>query len=113
MTFKGRKDNMLERFNLENKPWFRKKLLALILVVVAVVAVMEIWMVNRLATYGEQLSKLDEIKDSLVTENELLENEIAEKSSLSHLGEAAYEQGYAPIKKIEYVKDNSEIASGQ
>jgi len=102
---------MLERFNLENKPWFRKKLLALILVVVAVVAIMEIWMVNRLATYGEQLSKLDQIQDSLVTENELIENEIAQKSSLSHLGEAAKEQGFYTIKNIEYFKDNSEIAS--
>ncbi len=102
---------MFERFNLENKPWFRKKIIGLILVVVAVVAVLEIWMVNRLATYGEQLSKLDQIQDALVTENELLENEIAEKSSLSHLGEAAKEQGFSTIKNMEYLEDTSEIAS--
>lgn len=95
---------MLERFNLENKPWFRKKIIGLIILVVGLVAVLEIWTVNRLATYGEQLSKLEQIKGSLSTENELLENQIAEKSSLSHLSEQAAAEGFRPIRDVAVVK---------
>ena len=58
---------MFEIFNLEDRPWFRKKIIGLILLIVAGVAVLEIWMVNRLATYGEQLGKLEEIKGKLST----------------------------------------------
>lgn len=104
---------MFQTLNLEDRPWFRKKIIGLILLVVAGVAVLEIWMVNRLATYGEQLSKLEEIKGSLTTENELLENDIAEKSSLSHLGEKAKAEGFIPIKTLKYVKETAQdIAFG-
>ncbi len=103
---------MLERFNLENKPWFRKKIIGLIILVVGLVAVLEIWTVNRLATYGEQLSKLEQIKGSLTTENELLENQIAEKSSLSHLNDQALSEGFRPIKDVAVVK-KLEIALSQ
>ena len=75
---------------------------------------LEIWMVNRLATYGEQLSKLEEIKGKLLTENELLENEIAAKSSLSHLGEQARSEGFVPIRNIEVIgaSDSAEVNRG-
>jgi cell division protein FtsL len=105
---------MFQSLNLEDRPWFRKKIIGLILLIVAGVVVLEIWMVNRLATFGEQLSKLEEIKGSLITENELLENEIAEKSSLIHLGDKAKEEGFGPIKALKYVKETEkDIALGQ
>lgn len=105
---------MFQTLNLEERPWFRKKIIGLILLVVAGVAVLEIWMVNRLSTYGEQLSKLEEIKGSLLTENELLENQIAEKSSLAHLGEKAKAEGFIPIKSIKYVQETmTDIALGK
>ena len=95
---------MLEKFSLENKPWFRKKIIGLIILIVGLVAVLEIWTVNRLATVGEQLSNLETIKISLSTENELLENQIAEKASLSHLSEQAVSEGFRPIRDVAVVK---------
>lgn len=105
---------MFQTLNLEDRPWFRKKIIGLIMLIVAGVVVLEIWMVNRLATYGEQLSKLEEIKGSLITENELLENEIAEKSSLVHLEEKAKSEGFSPIKALKFVKETQkDLALGQ
>jgi hypothetical protein len=65
--------------------------------------VLEIWLVNRLATYGEQLSKLDRLKVGLLLDNEILENQIAEKSSFNKIISQAKLLNFGKIKNLEYI----------
>lgn len=72
-----------------------------------VVFFLEIWMVNRLSTYGYKISELQKTKAALNLENQILENLIAEQVSLSSMESRANELGFALIKNLEYIKSAS------
>lgn len=90
--------------NINEQISFRKKILIVVCLIVIPVLVLEIWSVNRLATYGVQISELERSKDRLKLENQILENKIAEKSSLTIIGSMAKKYGYTKVKNIEYFK---------
>lgn len=87
---------------IEYNSWFRKKLLMFFALIIVIVSVLEIWAVNRLATFGSEISKLELAKNSLQMENEILENKIAEKSSLLKIEENSKIFGFKKITKLEY-----------
>ncbi len=60
--------------NINEQISFRKKILIVVCLIVIPVVVLEIWSVNRLATYGVQISELERSKDRLKLENQILEN---------------------------------------
>lgn len=91
--------------HLENNAWTRKKILIFLGLILLIVAVLEIWSVNRLATFGEQINKLERSKAALKLENKLLENEIAKYSSLSEAQKYAPHLGFENTKKVEYLTD--------
>lgn len=94
---------ILKKF--ETDSILRKKIIILPVVIILLVSVLEIWVVNRLATYGDQISQLQQREASLRMENELLENEIAEKSSLNQVDKASKSLGFEKVKNFEYVSD--------
>lgn len=70
----------------------------------AVVLILEIWMTNRLSTYGSKIQEINDLKSQLTLENSLLENEIAQDSSLSVIEVKANSLGFESIKNIDYIK---------
>ena len=75
----------------------------MLVVLFLVGVVLEIWTTNRLATYGEQTAKFEESKFRLQLENQILTNEIAQKSSLLELEKQSAKLGLSRIQKIEYL----------
>lgn len=82
----------------------RRKIILVVVIVLIPAAVLEIWSLNRLATFGPEISKIEGVKRSLILENQLLKNEIAEKSSLKQMEQIAKAYGFEKISKIEYIK---------
>ena len=76
--------------------------MVLVLLLIAF-SIVEIWVVNRLSTYGEQISKLEETRTNYVLENQVLQNQIDEASSLEEIGKLVKSYGFAEIKNIEYL----------
>lgn len=89
----------------ENTP--RKKLARIVRISAAMLLVLlflEIWAVNRLATYGDQIQEIQNAKMSLQLENQVLENQIAENSSLVTVETKAASLGFNQIKSWDYLK---------
>jgi hypothetical protein len=88
---------------VEYNAWFRKKLLMMFGLIVVSVAVVEIWAVNRLATFGSEISRLEMAKASLALENSILEKQIADKSSLLEVSKSSKGLGFVKVSKLEYL----------
>jgi|WetSurMetagenome_2_1015567.scaffolds.fasta_scaffold1604888_1 hypothetical protein len=81
------------------------------LVIFLIVFTAEIWMVNRLSTYGDKIQNLKEMQSKLELENQILANSIAMESSMVRLEKKASELGFGTISKIEYIKISDKLAS--
>ncbi len=64
---------------------------------------------NRLATYGDRINNLEQAKASLRMENQILENKIADKSSLNKVAKTSTHLGFQKVKNVEYL-DSSNLA---
>lgn len=86
-------------------PLYLKRKIIIVLVSIIIFAVtIEIWVANRVATFGEKINELEATKYSLQLENDFLENKIAQKKSLSLNQKKSIGIGFGKIKKIEYIK---------
>lgn len=81
-------------------------------VVFIVVLVLEIWMANRLSTYGSKIEETKGAQSKLELENQILENEVARKSSLLSLEPKAASIGFNAVKNPQYYHPVS-LASAQ
>lgn len=73
--------------------------------------ILEVWVVNRLSTYGDKIQELKNIQASLKLENQILENTLASKKSLLSIEKRAEQLGFTYAKKLEYLSDIN-LASG-
>lgn len=80
------------------------KAVKIVAVVFLVVFFIEIWVSTRLSTYGNKIQDLKVAKAGLELENQVLENEIAEKTSLLSIEFQANIYGFDTAKNLEYVK---------
>lgn len=71
-------------------------------VTILIIITLEVWMVNRLSTFGKKIQQLKEIQANLHLENQVLENELAQNTSLLIVEEKAASLGFEPIKNITY-----------
>lgn len=69
-----------------------------------VLIVIEIWASNTAIAYGEKYDKLSALQRNLKMENQILENEIATRSSLSSIASKSAELGFAQSKSIQYIR---------
>lgn len=75
------------------------------------ILVLEVWMANRLSTYGYKIQQMKQLKSEISLQNQLLENEIAQDSSLSIIEAKANKLGFDTIKNIEYIKSDTLAAT--
>lgn len=85
---------------------FGRKMIFCLLLTFVLIVVLEIWIVNRLSTYGEKINKLENIKISLIAENQYIKNQISQKSSLLELQTLSEKLGFRKIQKIEYINEH-------
>ncbi len=69
--------------------------------------ILEIWLVNRLSTNGEQISKLEKTAFELQLENQILKNQIDQKKSISLIEKQAASLGLDRSYQIEYFKPDN------
>lgn len=81
----------------------KKRILLVIFVLIIPAVVLEIWSVNRLATLGSRINNLEQTKAALTLENQVLANQIAEKSSLSKIEVTSIQLGFQKIKSVVYL----------
>lgn len=83
--------------------YFNRKAFGILLIVFLLVVIFEIWMVNRLSLYGEQISRIEKTSSELQMENQILKNTIDEYSSLFEIGKRAKLLGFEAVKNIENI----------
>lgn len=89
----------------DRKPIRGKTLfLYLSLVVFISLIILEIWLVNRLSSFGNRMYELKIAVDTIELENQILENELSTKMSLTHISQIAQDLGFISINSIEYLK---------
>ncbi|MCL5783794.1 MAG: hypothetical protein M1142_00350 [Patescibacteria group bacterium] len=76
-----------------------------------VVLFIEIFMANRLSTYGDKIQQLKDAQASLELENQVLENQIARQSSLISVETKSSKLGFETVKNFEYINPTADIAS--
>ncbi|MBI4040022.1 hypothetical protein HY389_01560 [Candidatus Daviesbacteria bacterium] len=96
----------MKKIKLEEKSSFRSKLFRYAKiggVLFLVLLFLEIWMINRLSTYGEKINKIKQAQASLELENQVLENQIAQSASLLNIQEKANQLGFTQASRVEYI----------
>lgn len=88
----------LERFALNF--FITRKILFILFLILGLGVILEIWIVNRLSTYGAQISQIERSAGSLRIENQVLKNKLDLKSSIKEIEEKAKEMGFEKIKKV-------------
>ncbi len=81
-----------------------KRILFSLIAIVFLLCILEIWLVNRLSTFGEQISKMQHSSQAFRMENQILKNEIDKKTSFSTNSQLAKNNGFEPVKNIAVVK---------
>lgn len=79
-------------------------------VLIFAVLILEIWVMNRLSTYGDKIDDLKINQKKLALENQVLENRIAQELSLVNIEGKASVLGLQTVKNVEYLK-TSDLAS--
>ncbi len=91
---------MLKIFNFQR---FNRKIVFFSLFLILPFVILEIWSINRLATLGVEINKMDVTASSLKLENQVLENAIAKKSSLATIEKNAAALGFQKNRNVQKV----------
>ncbi len=65
---------------------------------------LEIWVSNTTVTYGQKFESLQAIRKNLTQENRILENQIAQGSSLSTIASSSASLGFSKLTNIQYIR---------
>lgn len=96
---------IIKKFEPEQpKNGFSKKLVISIAGCLLVLVLAEIWVSNTVITYGEKFEKLSNLQKALISENQILENEIAKEASLTNLSTKSAELGFSKLESIQYIR---------
>lgn len=90
--------------SLKTRFYFKRKIVIGLVFVIIFVVTLEIWVANRLSTFGEKINGLESTKYSLQLENEYLKNQIAQKKSLTLNQKKSEILGFNKAKNVEYIK---------
>ncbi len=98
----------MKRINFERKTEITQKhphhAIKIILAGLVVMLVLEVWMVNRLSTYGNQLAQIKQQEVGFALKNQLLENQIARAGALSDIEHKSEVLGFSQIASYTYLK---------
>lgn len=76
-----------------------------------IVFILEIWMVNRLSNDGQKIAEIKVTQAKLELDNQVLENTIAENSSINVLEQKVSPLGFNTTKNFLYLKPQALIAA--
>lgn len=88
---------------LEPRSYLKRKIVIGLVLLIIFVVTIEIWVANRVATFGEKINGLEATKYSLELENDYLRNQIAQKKSLNLNQKKSMNLGFGKTKNIEYI----------
>lgn len=83
---------------------FPRKYIILVLICLLSLTLVEIWASNAAVAFGEKYEKLSSLEKNLKIENQILENDIAENSSLKAVASKSAELGFSPNIGIQYIR---------
>lgn len=83
---------------------FPKKYTFLALACLLALTLVEIWASNTAVAFGEKYEKLSSLEKNLKMENQILENNIAENSSLKTVASKSAELGFSRHESIQYIR---------
>lgn len=82
----------------------RKKPFIIIALCLLVLIIAQIWVNNTVVSYGGRFENISKLKETLEMENQLLENEIANDSSLTNIATKGAELGFSRLESIQYIR---------
>ena len=88
----------------EEKGKFPKIHIFLVSMSLIVLTLVEIWVSNTVIGYGEKFGKLSSLEKRLRLENQILENLIAENSSLVSIASKSAQLGFIDGQSIQYIR---------
>jgi len=91
-----------EPIEQKHKPY--RKYIVLTIISLFTLTLIEIWVSNTVIAYGEKYEKLSTLEKNLKMENQILENEIAENSSLKTIASKSAELGFSTSQGIQYIR---------
>lgn len=71
------------------------RLIKIFLGLLIIIFVLEIWIANRLSTYGKQIQDIKIMQADLILENQILENSIAQNMAFSKIEQRAKSLGFS------------------
>ncbi len=83
---------------------FPKKYIVLTIISLFMLTLIEIWVNNTVIAFGDKFEKSSSLEKSLKMENQLLENTIAQSSSLSVIATESAKLGFYKTQSIEYIR---------
>jgi hypothetical protein len=86
--------------SVRNILYENKKLLIAIWIIYSVGYLVALTVVNLYASKGERLAELEQQKQQLALDNQILENELSLRASLLYIKSQALRLGFVPIKTI-------------
>ena len=83
---------------------FPKKYIVLTIISLFILTLVEIWVNNTVIAYGDKFERSSSLEKSLKMENQILENTIAESSSLNVIASESAKLGFYMPQSIEYIR---------
>lgn len=93
----------LSKFETQEKRSLPKRFIFIGCALIALV-VLEIWVNNAMATFGQKLASIENSQKALQLENRVLENEIAKQTALGNIASASAMLGFIKPKTIQYLR---------
>lgn len=83
---------------------FPKKYIVMAVICFVTLIITEIWASNTAIAYGEKYEKLSVMEKNFKMENQILENDIANNSSLKTIASKSAELGFSSKVSVEYIR---------
>ncbi len=84
--------------------WGSKKIIIFISFFLLVLVVIEIWVSHTTVSLGEQMNDIENLRQNLNLENQLLENEIASAAAITRIASQSADIGFTAPKIIQYIR---------
>ncbi len=94
---------IIKTFEQPEKKSHSKKYIGLCLISLTFLIVLQVWANNTLAIYGDKFDSVSRLQQSIMLENQLLQNQIAEYSSLSNIASKSATLGLSKPKNVQYL----------
>lgn len=96
---------IIKKFDPEkDKKGFSKRYIIITAATLFALILVEIWVSNTVVTYGEKFEKLSSLEKALISENQILENEIAKQTSLISVASKSAQLGFSKLQSIQYIR---------